>query len=41
MKTKQQYITPEVQVSTLLHPASMLCVSFQYQEGGEDPIYAV
>lgn len=34
---KPQYITPEVQVSTMLYPASMLCVSMQ-KGGNGDPI---
>ena len=38
---KQQYITPEVQVSTMINPASILCVSMQYDPFGGDPIEAV
>lgn len=39
--TKQQYITPKVQMSMMIHPASMLCVSMQYDPNGGDPIGAV
>ena len=38
---KQQYITPEVIVSTMIHPSSVLCVSMQYDPNGGDPIDAV
>ena len=38
---KQQYITPEVIVSTMIHPSSVLCVSMQYNPNGGDPVYSV
>ena len=38
---KQQYIIPEVIVSTILRPSSVLCVSMQYDPNGGDPIEAV
>ena len=38
---KQHYITPEVLVSTILRPSSVLCVSMQYDPNGGDPIDAV
>ena len=38
---KQHYITPEVLVSTILHPSSVLCVSMQYDPDGGDPVYSV
>ena len=38
---KQQYITPEVIVSAMINPSSVLCVSMQYDPNGGDPIEAV
>lgn len=39
--TKQQYTSPEVLICTMVNPATMLCVSLQYDPNGGDPIEAV